>query len=452
MLRAEVTFLREEVASLRAELGRITGGGNGPDASVPRDNPLRKQKERKSRKERKKRAQNFARKREKATREVAHVADNCPDCGRQLKGGWEHTRRQVIDIPAAPAEVIDYVIFARYCGVCNKRVLPLRDFQGVVVGKHRIGVRLMSLIAHFREVTRMPVRTVQETLKSLWGLSISTGEITALADDFARIGKPVYDMLREEVRQSDYCHSDETGWREDGVGGELWSVSTPTVSFFHRDTRHAHVIEEILGDYQGTVNCDFYAGYNHVGKRRQRCWTHYTRDLHPLKEACVDNLAVVSWVDDIIAVYRDAKDYQHKCRQAIASGGPAFGYTVFDRRRARKNYENALLAIARRLVPGAPDRQRVLAERIENFLPELFTFVEFPNVPSDNNAAERAIRPAVINRKVCGGTRSAKGSQTKTILMTLFHTWRKRAIPTIEEGVRMLAAHEGSPCARSPTG
>lgn len=452
VLRAEVASLREEVADLQAKLARITDGGDGPGPSVPQDNPLKKQKERKERKERKKRAQNFARKREKADRAVPHASDTCPDCGRKLKDGWEHARRQVIDIPSAPAEVIDHIIIARYCGVCDKRVLPRRDFQGIVVGKHRIGVRLMSLIAHFREVTRMPVRTIQETLKSLWGLSISTGEIVALVHDFARIGKPVYEMLREEVRGSEYCHSDETGWREDGVGGELWSISTPTVSFFHRDTRHAQVIEGILGDYQGTVNCDFYAGYNHVGKRRQRCWTHYLRDLHPLKEACADNPAVVSWVDDIIAVYRDAKEYQKRCRQAIAGGCPAFGCTLFDRRRARKGYENALLVIARRLVPDAPDRQRVLAERIENFLPELFTFVEFPNVPSDNNAAERAIRPAVINRKVCGGTRSAKGSQTKTTLMTLFHTWRKRAMPTIEEGVRMLAAHEGAAHARAPTG
>ena len=57
--------------------------------------------------------------------------------------------------------------------------------------------------------------------------------------------------------------------------------------------------------------------------------------------------------------------------------------------------------------------QRLLAERIEKHLSELFVFVEQPEVPSDNNGAERALRPAVIARKVCGGTRSAKGSETR---------------------------------------
>ncbi len=54
----------------------------------------------------------------------------------------------------------------------------------------------------------------------------------------------------------------------------------------------------------------------------------------------------------------------------------------------------------------------------------MFTFVEYPGVPLENNAAERALRPAVIDRKVSGGTRSAKGSFTKAVLMSL--TWRAR--------------------------
>jgi len=448
MLRDEVAFLRKEIGRLQAKLDRITGGGNVPDPSIARTNPLKKQKERK---ERKKRTQNFVRKKDPATREVSLFAQKCPDCGRRLEGGWEHGRRQVIDIPAIPVEVTDYIITARHCGACDKRVLPDRNFQGIVVGKHRIGIRLMSIITHLREAAHMPVRTIQETLKSLFGLSISVGEIVVLAQDFARIGKPVYDALREEIRGSDYCHSDETSWREDGVGGELWSVSTPNVSFFHRDTREARVIEEILGDYQGTVVSDFYAGYNHVGRRHQRCWRHYLADLHSLKEACPDNPALVKWVDDIVALYRDAKKYQQVCRQAIASGRPLFGYMVFDRRRTREVFENELLEIARQPVPDAPDRHTTLAQRIENFLSELFTFTLYPDVPSDNNAAEREIRPAVINRKVCGGTRSKKGSLTKMINMSLLRTWRKRSIPTIEQGIRMLAEYKTPASIRAPT-
>jgi len=450
-LRDVVAFLREENALLAEKVKRITGGrgGNDGSSSEPQPNPLKQRKERKQHKERKKRTQNFARKREPGTRQVPHVAETCPDCGRKLKGGWEHARRQIIDIPAVPAEVVDHIIIARHCGVCDKRVLPKRDFSGLVIGKHRIGIRIMSIIAYLCDVARMPVHIVQEMLKSLWNLSISEGEISNLRRDVARIGRPIYDILREEIREAPFKQSDETSWREDGVGGELWSLSTPTTRYFAFGSREAKVIQDLLRGSLGTLVCDFYAGYNQVGEHRQRCWRHYASDLHDLKEAHPNESDTINWANDVLGVYRVAKKYQQECREALAKGGPCFGYTVFDRKRARKNFEEQLLALARRDVPSAPHRQKVLAQRIENFLSELFTFVEFPEVPSDNNAAERAIRPAVITRKVCGGTRSTQGTETKMVLMSLLHTWKARGLSTIDQCFEMLAAQSNP--ARGPT-
>ena len=80
------------------------------------------------------------------------------------------------------------------------------------------------------------------------------------------------------------------------------------------------------------------------------------------------------------------------------------------------------------------------AERIERFIGELLTFVQHPEVPSDNNAAERAIRPAVVARKISGGTRSEKGSKTSSVLRTLFETWAIQGRNTIDACRDMLAA------------
>ena len=63
---------------------------------------------------------------------------------------------------------------------------------------------------------------------------------------------------------------------------------------------------------------------------------------------------------------------------------------------------------------------RVLCQRVERFLPELFTFVAEPLASADNNAAERSLRPPVVSRKISGGTRSGQGSETKSILASLF--------------------------------
>ena len=82
--------------------------------------------------------------------------------------------------------------------------------------------------------------------------------------------------------------------------------------------------------------------------------------------------------------------------------------------------------------------QRLLALSIENFIQEMFVFVENPAAPSENNAAERSVRPSVIARKISGGTRSAKGSATKMTLMSLFGTWKLHGLNTIQECRQML--------------
>ena len=71
-------------------------------------------------------------------------------------------------------------------------------------------------------------------------------------------------------------------------------------------------------------------------------------------------------------------------------------------------------------------------------LEELFMFVEYPDVPSENNGAERALRPCVIMRKVCGGTRSEKGSQTKMTLLSLFGTWHVRGLDMLDSCRQLL--------------
>jgi transposase len=69
-----------------------------------------------------------------------------------------------------------------------------------------------------------------------------------------------------------------------------------------------------------------------------------------------------------------------------------------------------------------------LCERVERFLPELFVFVARPEVPSDNNLAERSVRPLVITRKISGGSRSPKGSDTRMDLFSLFGTWAAQGL------------------------
>lgn len=80
-----------------------------------------------------------------------------------------------------------------------------------------------------------------------------------------------------------------------------------------------------------------------------------------------------------------------------------------------------------------------LCERIERFLPELFVFVAVPGVPSHNNEAERSVRPLVIARKVSGGSRSPRGSQTRMSLASLFGTWMAQGLNPFQECLTLLS-------------
>ena len=429
-LRAENAALRAENKQLREEL---EGKGGPPSWVKPNAALANKKAKEKEQKERKKRTQSFTRKRETPTKTVRHAADNCPDCGRALSGGWEHSRRQVIDIPEAPISVIDHIVMARHCGVCNKRCLPKVDLSTVVVGNHRFGVRLMALIGMLKNSCRLPVRMVATVLKSVYGLHVSTGEIINILNLIAKRGQNYLEGLANQVRGSEYANADETGWRENGLNGYLWSFSGPFLRYFLYDrSRSGEIPREFFGSgFTGIVVSDFYGAYNGIGFMNQRCWVHLLRDLKKLDQLYPDDNSVQDWIKQIVDLYRQAILYQRECLHALTLSCPPTGYNVLQRRAKRRLFESCLAWIAQpylqekkkgQQLPFVP--QAVLAQRLDRYASELFCFVEYPEVPSHNNAAERAVRPSVIARKICGGTRSEQGSTTFTALSSMFSTWK----------------------------
>jgi transposase len=425
VLRERLVLLEAEVEMLRSML---SGGGKGSSAA-PFVKPNRQERREAQRAKRKKRKKSFSRKREIPTEVVEHRLDKCPDCGRKLSGGWVHSRRQVIEIPETPVRVIEHVVIAGWCGACGKRHIPRLEMSSEVMGNSRFGVRLMSVVADMATNCRMPHRTIQRILGALYGLRISVGEISELLHRVADRGVNAYRDLLCEIRGSPVVNADETGWREDGVNGYIWSFSTPKVRYLVRDrSRASEVVTRTLGDeFAGVLVSDFYGAYNAYEGVKQRCWVHLLRDLKSLREKHPKNKSVEQWVGHVKSTYERAKE--------AATGN----YDQMQRCRLRQRFEARMLRLATPYRDAKNAPQRVLAKRIESFLGELFSFVDCEGVPSDNNAAERAVRPAVIARKVSGGTRSKKGSNTRMTLMSLFGTWNLRGLDPLTTCKAMLA-------------
>ena len=245
--------------------------------------------------------------------------------------------------------------------------------------------------------------------------------------------------IQDRIRASPVVHADETGWREDGANGYVWTFSTPTERYFPcssqgqalRRGRGKAVVDEALGEsFSGVLVSDCYAAYHHYDGPKQRCWAHpcssqwqaLLRDIHDQRTRYPDAAPLARWADAVHGIYDRAKACTHPQAKR--------------RRTAQLALERQLLALGQPFRHDPSATQAKLCRRIERHIKslprtgygELFVFVAEPAVPSDNNAAERSLRHLVISRKISGGTRSERGTERKMTLASLFGTWRVQGL------------------------
>jgi hypothetical protein len=414
-----IAALERRIADLERRLGSSKGQGM-PGTKAQQVPPAPKRP-------RKRRSQHFVRRRALPTRQVVHALDQCPDCATRLQGGWVQRRREVIDLPVVPAETVEHVFVQRQCPCCGRRWLPTDALAGVVAGRQRLGVGLVSLIATLREEGRLPVRTIQWYLRTVHQLSLSVGTIVGASQRLAQAGAAAVATIREQVRASPAVAADETGWREGGRNGYVWTFSTPTAQYFVYGRRTKAVVDAVLGEaFCGVIGCDFYAACHHYAGRKQRCWAHLLRDLHDLTHLYPQDACLTTWAAAVHTLVQEARAWH-----------PA---TQRQRLAAQQGYEQQLLALCAPFLDDPLAVQRKLCRRIARFLPELFVFVAEPDVPADNNGAERSLRHLVTSRKISGGTRSPLGTATKMTLASLFGTWRAQGLDPLHQCRRLLTS------------
>lgn len=185
----------------------------------------------------------------------------------------------------------------------------------------------------------------------------------------------------------------------------------------------------LLGpDAEGVIVSDFYPAYDQLDGRHQRCWAHLLRDIHELTAQHPDDVGLHAWAQGMHALFT----------QAVAWAAAAGECPPAERERARLRFEAAMLTLCRAEPAGAPPA--ALCRRVERYHPELFTFVADPAVPPTTYAAERALRPLVVARKVSGGSRSSHGSRTRMVLQSIIATWDLRGLDPLGELLVLLRA------------
>lgn len=435
MLRQLVAELQEQIEVLSRQVAELEKRQKTPSfvkANRPKkEGPVKRRKKRAAK-------YNQARRREEPTQIERHAVEACIRCGYHLRGESEAYRRQVIELPEPqPVAIIEHRILKRWCPVCQAWQQPKVDWSGHVVGQGRIGVRLGALIVYLQQALRAPLRVIQQYLFTIHQVRLSVGELSGLLNRMHGQVRPAVERLKQAVREQTIVHGDETGWREDGQNGYVWCLASdgPQAVRYYEYDRHRsrEVVTRLLGEtFGGHLVTDFYGAYNAYSGPHQRCWVHLLRDLDHLQEDHSANGEIVAWVLSVRSQYKTAQE-------AAAHHDPVERQQAYDALRRRTD----LLGLQYAQVRKHPCQ--ALAKRLLRHQDELYQFVLHPGVPADNNLAERALRPIVVQRKISGGTRSRTGSETRLALASLMGTWQARQLNPFDEFLKLLAQPSAIP-------
>lgn len=431
-LSAENERLRQENEALSGENERLreelSGGKSAePLSFVKANRPKREVGQRKKRAAK----DNRGRRRMAPTRHEVHEIEACPECGERLRPGRCYYRREVIDIPPPQAvEVVEHQVMKGWCWRCRTWRYAEVNWAGIVVGSGRVGVRLMGLVAYMRARLRVPLRTIREYVRTAYQVQLSAGEISDLCRRAAAYLAQGSAGLLAEARASPVLHMDETGWREDGQNGYIWCLATdsprPVRYYEYHQSRSGDVATALLGGFAGHLVSDFYSAYNKYSGPHQRCWVHLLRDLQVLGENHATEGEVVAWAAGVKGLYTLA-------REALD-----IGMTNAERQQLYDRLWRMAEQFGLQYATAYDHPCCALAKRLLRHQDELFQFVRHESIPADNNLAERALRPLVVQRKISGGSRSQAGSDTRMKLASLFETWQARQLNPLLECWRQL--------------
>jgi len=342
----------------------------------------------------------------------------------------EPARHQVEELPALTVRVIEHRsqrVRCPGCGGAARGQLPPE-----VTGS-AFGPGLQAAIATLSVRNRVSRRDVVELAEEHFAARISTGTVDAiLARAGEALAEPHEDLL-QRVRGARALHVDETGWRTAGKRRALWGAFTRRHAVFAiAPDRHEDRAKDLLADTRAIVTSDRWWAYAHLPlARRQICWAHLKRDFtahaeglgaeKEFGEAGLELCERAFWAWKVFAHTRDRRQLKLTVRSLQREFKPII------RRYAAKRARNKYC--------------RGMARNLLKAWPALWTFAKHPDVEPTNNHAERALRAAVIYRKLSFGSQSEGGERRIERLLSTHTTCRLQQRSLFAYLADALSAH-----------
>jgi hypothetical protein len=343
-----------------------------------------------------------------------HRAECCPHCQGALQRCNQTRTRYTEDIPAGIQPVItEHTIHRDWCPQCKKLVEP--RVPEALPGS-QIGNRVVVLSSWLHYGLGNMLSQIVEVLDQHLHFTVTPGGLMQQWYRLQEILFPWYEQIQAEALHSAVLNADETGWRVNGQGHWLWCFTTPRLTYYLIDQQRGRpvVARFFREEFGGVLVSDFWAAYNAVVcGGRQTCLAHLLRDLkhveqykHPGPEWPVFAKKLRRLLGDAMRLKRQSES-------------PATEFP--SRRKCLETRLDELIA-----TPWEDKQARRLIKRLKRHRHHLFTFLDHPEAPFDNNAGERAIRPAVIIRKNSYCNRSQRGADTQAVLMSIYRTLKQR--------------------------
>jgi transposase len=356
-------------------------------------------------------------------RETYHCKPTtCRRCGHGLRGDDPEPRiHQVAELPKIEPIVNEYRLHRLACPRCGETTCgPLPP--GVPSGS--FGPYLQAVLAMFAGAYRLSKRQVQQLSSDLYGLSISTGMVSKLERRSSGVLEAPYQELAVSVHHADAANIDETSWRQDRKKVWLWATVTQIATVFTiAGNRSGDVAKALLGSKpEQVVTSDRYSAYDWIAAFwRQVCWAHLRRDFQAMIDRGGDGARVG---ERLLGLSNRLFRSWHRVRDGTLEWESFQSRMGRLRREVRQSLEDGSRCPCAKTAATCFEVLKVEEG--------LWTFARVRGIEPTNNASERALRFAVIWRRISGGTDSLSGSRFVERMLTVVGTCRLQGRNVLE--------------------
>ena len=361
---------------------------------------------------------------------IEHSADYCQECGENLDvvKGAVLSRRQEIEIPDKPVQVVEHQRLEKLCPCCAQR--NQGQWPPHLTGNVQYGRRFKAFCVYLMTYQLLPYERTSELLKTLLGYQPGGGTLQSILVQANEVLEPIETAIKEAIRGSPVGHSDETGIRVDGQTKWLHVFSTLSYTYYywskHRGQK-AHQADGLLPGYSGILMHDAYRSYFVHSCKHALCNAHLLRELQAIYEADRNR----RWSLHLMRLLRVAWNLVKSAKEA---GQSQLSIAVRDR----------ILALFDQIVaqadqhtprnqrkPGQRGRvaqsvSRNLLDRLIEHKTAYLRFVTDFRVPFDNNLAERDLRMSKLQQKISGCFRTKNGANIFCRIRGYISTLRKQ--------------------------